>query len=129
MATWKHVSTYLTRELGAQPLDKSRLAIELPASGEGLEPISLVALHATSQDPTAEQVILRLVVAPLEDLDLPRALEVAGTASRGGLVASGGMALLTHSFLLSPLSAAEAQGTAAVSIAHLAGVVQQVRAG
>ncbi|WP_062519191.1 hypothetical protein [Demequina silvatica] len=128
MATWKHVTMYLARELRAQPIDKARLAIELPAAGEGAAPISLVAVHASGEDPSAEQVILRVVVGKAAELDVPAALAVAGTSSRGGLVAAGDTVLLTHSFLLGPLTAQEAQGTAAVSIAHLAGVLEQIRA-
>ncbi|MDN4475112.1 hypothetical protein QQX09_04475 [Demequina sp. SYSU T00192] len=128
MATWKHVSTYLTKELRAQPIDKARLAIELPPTTEGAAPISLVAVHAAGEDPTAEQVILRVVVGPANSLDLDTALSIAGTSSRGGLVTAGQTVLLTHSFLLAPLTAAEAQGTAGVSIAHLAGVLEQIRA-
>ncbi|WP_062290321.1 hypothetical protein [Demequina phytophila] len=133
MATWKHVTTYLARELRAQPIDKARLAIELPGASEGAgaagaAPISLVAVHASGEDASAEQVILRVVVGKAADLDMPSALAVAGTSSRGGLVAAGDTVLLTHSFLLAPLTAQEAQGTAAVSIAHLAGVLEQIRA-
>lgn len=129
MATWQDVSDYLAQELEAQEIDADRRAVMVPPPVEGGEPVSMVVIHPPTDDPSAEQVILRLVVGPVESVDLPTALGLAGTASRGGLVAAAGTVLLTHSFMLTSLEKEEATALTAVSIAHLVAVLQHIRTG
>ncbi|WP_062381666.1 hypothetical protein [Demequina pelophila] len=127
MATWTDVQDYLQTELGAKEIDTDRLAVVLPPPVDGGEPVSMVVVHPVTDDPSADQVILRIVVAKVEDVDLPTALGLAGTASRGGLVSGAGTVLLTHSFMLQQLSAQEARALTAVTAAHLVSVLQQIR--